>query len=130
VQPPILRGSETILLVEDDDLVRRLARQGLEKSGYQVVQAGNGEEALGLLAHHPGPIHLLLTDVVMPGISGREMAERVAEVHPEVKTLFMSGYTDDAILLHGVSTDQMAFLGNPFTPRLLAQRVREVLDTP
>src|SRR5205823_7287843 len=95
-------GSETILLVEDEDLVRGLARQILELCGYVVLEAAQGEEAILLSRAYAGPIQLMVTDVVMPHMSGRELAARLAELRPAMKVLYMSGYTDDAILRHGV----------------------------
>jgi CheY-like chemotaxis protein len=126
-----LQGTETILLVEDEDMVRELARYALLQDGYQVLAAGHGQEALTVCAQHEGPIHLLLTDVVMPGgVSGRELAEQLVTQHPETKILYMSGYADDTIMHHHVLSPDIAFLQKPFTPISLAQKVREVLDAP
>jgi CheY-like chemotaxis protein len=122
-------GTETVLLVEDEGMLRELAREVLEASGYRVLEAAGGEEALRVAAAHEGTIHLLLTDVVMPGISGRMVAERVAASRPEIKVLYTSGYTDDAVLQRGVQAGT-AFLQKPFTTTALAQKVREVLDAP
>ncbi len=124
--PP--RGSETILLVEDDEGVRDLAREILQAFGYRVLEAGHGNEALAVARHHPGPLHLLVTDVVMPGMSGREVAEALARERPETKALYLSGYTENAVVHHGVVEASMAFLQKPFTPDTLAREVREVLD--
>jgi two-component system cell cycle sensor histidine kinase/response regulator CckA len=121
-------GSETILLVEDESALRRLSRRVLAQFGYTVVEAPDGEEALRLAEAYHGPIHLVLTDVVMPRMSGRDLAERVLASHPEAKILFMSGYTDDAVVQHGVLTQEVALLRKPFTPYALAARVREVLE--
>jgi PAS domain S-box-containing protein len=122
-------GTETILLVEDEDAVRRLARDVLEVAGYKVHEAPGGEQALELAERLAGTtIHLLLTDVVMGGISGRELAERLKAKRPETRVLFMSGYTEDAIIRHGVYTAQAAFIGKPFSPAALTAKVREVLD--
>jgi CheY-like chemotaxis protein len=121
-------GSETILLVEDEDMVRRMARDILETSGYRVLEAANGEEALRIVRGHEGPIHLLLTDVVMPGMGGREGAERLARSQPGMKVLYMSGYTDDAIVHQGVLAQGIAFIQKPLTPRALTRKIREVLD--
>ena len=128
VEPAIPRGSETVLLVEDEGTLRELIRECLESSGYAVVEARHGAEALTLCERHPDPIHLLMTDVVMPGISGRELAGQVKAVRPGIRTVYMSGYTDDAVVLHGVLSEGMAFLQKPFTQEALARKVREVLD--
>ncbi|CAA9339559.1 MAG: Sensory box histidine kinase/response regulator [uncultured Gemmatimonadetes bacterium] len=122
------RGTETILLVEDDDGVRRLARRVLSRAGYEVLEAPDGHEALTAAAAHPGPIHLVVTDVVMPGMSGREVAERMAAARPEAEVLYTSGYTDDAIVHHGVLDDGMAFLQKPFDPSTLLRAVRGALN--
>jgi CheY-like chemotaxis protein len=119
---------ETILLVEDAQRVRAVVREILEMSGYVVLEARHGAEALEVSNRHAGPIHLLVTDVVMPQMSGRELAQRLATLRPELKVLYMSGYTDDAIVRHGVLASGIAFLSKPFTPNALALKVREVLD--
>ncbi|MBU1717409.1 MAG: PAS domain S-box protein, partial [Proteobacteria bacterium] len=120
-------GSETILLVEDDKSVLNLARKVLKQQGYSVIEAQNGEDAFKVAEAHAGPIHLMTTDVVMPGMSGMELAQRMGPLYPGMKVLFMSGYTDDAIAHHGVLDPGIAFLQKPFTPEGLAQKVREVL---
>jgi two-component system cell cycle sensor histidine kinase/response regulator CckA len=124
------RGTETILLVEDQDAVRELARTVLESQGYAVVEAISGEQAEQLANGRPGKINLLLTDVVMPGMSGRELAQRLSTGSPEMRVLFMSGYTDNVIAQGGVLEAGMSFLQKPFSPRVLAAKVREVLDNP
>jgi len=120
-------GQETILLVEDEEIVRDLTSQILEMSGYQVLVAVNGEDACRVCREHTGDIHLMLTDVVMPQMSGRELAERVELMRPEILVLYMSGYTDDAIVRHGVLEKDMPFLQKPFTPDSLTLKVRNVL---
>jgi PAS domain S-box-containing protein len=121
-------GTETLLLVEDEAMVRQLVRDMLEKRGYEVLVAGSGEEALELGQHRRDRIHLMVTDVVMPGIGGPEVASRLAGRHPEMKVLYISGYTDDAMLRHGVREGVASFLQKPFTLDALARKVREVLD--
>jgi PAS domain S-box-containing protein len=127
-EPVLPRGTETILLVEDEATLRQLVRECLESSGYTVLEAGHGAEAIQLAERHPGPIDLLMTDVVMPGISGRELAAQVVAARSGIRIVYMSGYTDDAVVLHGVLGEHMAFLQKPFTEEALARKVREVLD--
>jgi PAS domain S-box-containing protein len=122
------RATETILLVEDEDVVRDLAREVLEGRGYSVVAARHAGEALVVAERHPGPIHLLLTDVVMPHMGGRELAERVSPLRPGIRVLYVSGYTDDEVLRHGVMEAEVAFLQKPFTSDALLDRVRCLLD--
>jgi DNA-binding NtrC family response regulator len=117
-----------ILLVEDDDQVRAVARGILVRNGYHVMEARNAGEALLISEKHQGTIHLLLTDVVMPQMSGPELAKRLAATRPGMRVLCMSGYTDDSIVRHGVLEAQLTFLQKPITPDALATRVREVLD--
>jgi two-component system cell cycle sensor histidine kinase/response regulator CckA len=127
--PPItFRGTETILLVEDQEQVRNVALNILRKHGYRVLVAANAGEALLLSETNPDTIHLLLTDVVMPSMSGAELAKRVAATRPEIRVLCMSGYTDDSVIRHGVLETGMPFLQKPFTPESLARKVREVLN--
>jgi hypothetical protein len=128
VPPTTLRGSETILLVEDDDQVRIVARGILRRAGYHVIDARNAGEALLHSEKHPTTIHLLLSDVVMPQVSGPELAKRLASLRPDMKVLCMSGYTDDSIVRHGVLEAHIAYLQKPITPDTLTARVREVLD--
>jgi PAS domain S-box-containing protein len=123
-----LAGTETVLVAEDDDLLRPLAKNVLEKFGYTVLAAANADAALASARGHQGPIHLLVSDVVMPGASGRELARRLAATHPETKVLFVSGYTDDAIVHHGMLEPGLNYLQKPFTPATLGRKVREVLD--
>lgn len=124
---PMPRGSETILLVEDEESLLRLARHALGGCGYTVLAASNSDEALSLCAKHQGPIHLLLTDVVMPGLGGRQLAEQVIALFSQIKVLYMSGYTDDTVVRHGILHKQVNFLQKPFSPAALAQKVRQVL---
>jgi DNA-binding NtrC family response regulator len=114
--------------VEDEEIVRRMAREILMMSGYKVIEARHGRQALEIIERKQEKIDLMLTDVVMPQMSGRELAERLALFHPEMKVLYMSGYTDDAIMHHGVLDEGMPFLQKPFTPSALATKVRGVLD--
>jgi two-component system cell cycle sensor histidine kinase/response regulator CckA len=123
----IPRGTETILLVEDEEMVRQMTRAILEDSGYEVLEASCGDDALRICEQHDRMIDLVITDVVMPGMSGRELAERVALVRPGLRLIYMSGYTDDAIVHHGVIDNGMPFLEKPFTPETIGQKIREVL---
>ncbi len=120
-------GSETILLVEDEELLRTPIREILERQGYSVLEASNGEEALGVARQYPGPINLLLSDIVMPGMNGRDLAGQLSRIRPDLKVLFMSGYTHNAIVHHGVLEEGLAFLEKPFTPEALAVKIRQVL---
>ena len=122
------QGTETVLIVEDDKEVRKLAARILENQGYKILEAAQGSEALPLCKEHRNPIHLVLADVVMPGLDGRELAERVKSFHPGMKVLYMSGYTDNAIIHHGVLEKGMNYIQKPFTLDGLARKVREVLD--
>ncbi len=128
--PQYVHGTETVLLAEDAGPLRAVARQILKREGYTVLEAPDGKSALEGAAAHDGPIHLLITDVIMPEMSGRQLAERLKQQRPELKVLFVSGYTDDAIIRHGVLEPGIAFLQKPFSPELLARKVREVLDSP
>ena len=119
---------ETILLVEDDDGVRSLIEMVLREQGYRVLTANGGSRALELLEAHPGPLDLLVSDVVMPGMGGRELVTRVHEKRPGLRFLYLSGYTDDAVVRHGILEADVAFLQKPFTPNALAQKVRKTLD--
>jgi two-component system cell cycle sensor histidine kinase/response regulator CckA len=120
-------GTETVLLVEDELQVRKFAALVLRETGYKVLEASGGEEALISAQQHKGRIHMLLTDVVMPGMSGKELSERLKQRRPNIKVIFASGYTDDAILHHGVLGPEMEFIQKPFTPSSLTQKVRQVL---
>jgi signal transduction histidine kinase/ActR/RegA family two-component response regulator len=127
---PVLTGSETILLAEDQDDVRFVASESLRRYGYHVLEAKNGGEALLICEQHPLPIQLLLTDVVMPRMNGRELALRLLELRPDLRILYMSGYTDNAIVHHGILEPDVAYVQKPMVPETLARRVREVLDSP
>ena len=122
------RGTETVLVVEDEAPVRSVARQVLERHGYTVLEAPSAEAALDIATRYSGIIHLLLTDVVMPGLNGRELASRLATLRPDARVIFMSGYTDDAVTRHGVLEPGSAYVQKPFTPDAIARKVREVLD--
>lgn len=125
-----IRGSETVLLVEDDSAVRKITRISLQTHGYKVLEASDGESALRAAEKYPAEIHLLITDVVMPEMGGLQLVDSIRRQRPGLRVLFMSGYTDDAVLLHGVSESTGAFIQKPFTPLSLAQKVREVIDSP
>jgi two-component system, cell cycle sensor histidine kinase and response regulator CckA len=122
-------GSETVLLVEDSDSLREVTREFLQMAGYSVVESSDASEALRLASNHDGPIHLLLTDVVMPGMNGRDLAREMQSIHPETRVLFMSGYTANAIHHHGVLEEGLSLLTKPFTRTGLAQKIRELLDS-
>lgn len=126
---PLPRGTETILLVEDEPAVRHLASNVLTTQGYRVIRANNGRDGLHAAREHQGgPIHLVVTDVIMPQMDGKVMAEWLKATYPNLKVLFTSGYTDDAIARHGVLEPGVAFLPKPYTPAALAHKVREILD--
>jgi two-component system, cell cycle sensor histidine kinase and response regulator CckA len=120
-------GSETVLLVEDEESVRQLVRETLESKGYKVLEADHGDAALQIATAHPGQIDMLITDVVMPGMSGRELSAKLCASYPQTKVLYLSGYTEDAIAHEGVLDSGTAFLQKPFTLQMLARKVREVL---
>jgi two-component system cell cycle sensor histidine kinase/response regulator CckA len=122
------RGNETILVVEDDEVVRKLAVRILREQGYRVLEASQGVDAFLICEEHKGPIHLLVTDVVMPKMSGRELAERITSIRQEVKVLYMSGYPDDTIAHHGILNEGTNYIQKPFTVDSLIRKVREVLD--
>jgi two-component system cell cycle sensor histidine kinase/response regulator CckA len=121
-------GTETVLVVDDEEGMRRLAIRALTESGYTVLSAANGDEAIRVCEERDGEIHLLLTDVVMPNMSGRVLSQKISILRPAIKILYMSGYTDEAIVHHGVLDPGTRFLGKPFTAADLAQKVREILD--
>jgi CheY-like chemotaxis protein len=122
------RGGETIVLVEDESWLRELIRRGLQNCGYTVMESATGEEAIQLVRTRPGAIHLLISDLMLPGINGRRLGERMLALKPGIKLLYMSGYTAKAVLRHGVLESKTAFLQKPFTLGALALKVREVLD--
>jgi CheY-like chemotaxis protein len=128
-QTPVaeLGGSETVLIVEDDDSLRNFVQKALRQHGYKVLVAENGEDALRVGQAHEGPIDLMITDVVMPKMGGREAADRLQPLYPRMKVIYMSGYTDNAIVRHGVLKPGLNFLQKPFAPEGLARKVREAL---
>jgi hypothetical protein len=126
--PPENTGFETVLLVEDDDGLRALTRRVLLKHGYQVLEASRTSDAEIICREHPGKIHLLLTDVIMPGLSGKELSSRLTSIRPEMIVLYMSGYADTVVMKQGVEESSVNFIPKPFTPSSLSQKVREVLD--
>ena len=121
------RGTETVLLAEDEPQLRALLASILERSGYRVLVAASPDEALRASERHAGPVDLLLTDVVMPGMNGRQLAERLRPARPAMKVLYMSGYTTNVIIHHGVLDEGVAFLQKPITPEIVLRRVREAL---
>jgi CheY-like chemotaxis protein len=124
------RGSETILLVEDTTSLREMAREYLESVGYSVLVASSGAKALQHAKDFRGPIHLLLTDIVMPGMNGPDLARQLVSLRPGIKVIFTSGYTDDAIARQGVLDPAVAFIQKPYRPKALARKIREVLGVP
>jgi CheY-like chemotaxis protein len=121
-------GGQTILLIEDEPLVRDLAVEVLRSRGYRLLTAQDGEEAISIARAHPGEIHLTLTDVVLPAMSGKEVARRLREARPDLKVLFMSGYAEEQVVHRGVVEEDVFFLAKPFTPAALADKVRAVLS--
>jgi two-component system cell cycle sensor histidine kinase/response regulator CckA len=122
------RGDETLLVVEDEDVVRSLAVDVLKTAGYRILEAASGTDALALTERFEGRIHLMVTDVVMPKMSGRELAKRLAPLRPDMKVIYVSGYTENAIVHHGILEADTAFLQKPFAPDTLLRKVRSVLD--
>lgn len=126
--PP--RGTETILLVEDEPMVRNMASLLLRQQGYNVLEASDASQAIAVAQKQQGPIHLMVTDVVMPGMGGRELAEKISVSRPEVRVLYYSGHTDETLTLHGVPEGRsVPFLEKPLSEAELARKVREVLDS-
>jgi CheY-like chemotaxis protein len=122
------RGNETVLVVEDGEKVRKLIVEILESQGYKILEASHGNDALLIYEKHNGPIDLILADLLMPGMSGPELAKSLKSLHPQMKVLYMSGYTDNAIVHHGILEKGMNYIQKPFTVNELARKVREVLD--
>jgi PAS domain S-box-containing protein len=122
-------GSETVLIVEDDDKLRKFVQRALQMYGYRILDAENGEDALRVCGEYEGQIDLMITDVVMPKMGGREAAERLQHLYPQIKVIYMSGYTDNTIVHYGVLTPELNFIQKPFTPKGLARKVREALES-
>jgi CheY-like chemotaxis protein len=129
-RPRKYQGTETLLIVEDEAIVRELAHRILSQRGYHVIAAGNGQEALQICRNYDEPIDLMITDVVMPGMSGRDLAEQAAPIRPDMKILFISGYPNDIIAEHGILSDGISFLQKPFSPDSLTAKVQGILDRP
>jgi two-component system, cell cycle sensor histidine kinase and response regulator CckA len=124
----IVTGSQTVLLVDDDDPIRNLSCLYLRSKGYTVLQASNGAEALAVAAQHQGPIHLLITDTVMPGMSAPELVQRLQAQRPGTRVLYISGYTEDTIPIRGIPWDKAVFLQKPFSKASLISKVKQLLD--
>ncbi|MBZ0255835.1 response regulator, partial [bacterium] len=125
-----LDGDETVFVVEDDDIVREMIVATLKRSNYTVITASQGDEALEKMQHQFGRVHLLVTDVVMPGISGRELSRRMLSMYADMRVLFISGYTENSIVQHGILDTGLNFLQKPFTPDVFLKKVRTILDHP
>jgi CheY-like chemotaxis protein len=126
--PPLSSGTETLLIVENETAIRNLLQMALRKNGYTVLAAESGREALELVRVHAGPLDLLITDVMMPDMDGPELVRQLTTIRPETRTLFMSGYLDDALGEHGILPANVNFIQKPFSPRVIAQKVRDILD--
>jgi CheY-like chemotaxis protein len=129
-QPESAAGTETVMVAEDDDMVRALVRVTLESSGYEVLEAANGEAALRLCEEYPGAVDVLVTDMVMPGMGGRALADRLQLSRPELRVLYVSGYAESEVIDHGEPGPKTAFVQKPFTPEELALHVRALIDRP
>jgi two-component system, cell cycle sensor histidine kinase and response regulator CckA len=128
--PSTSSGTETLLIVENETAIRNLLQMALRKNGYTVLAAESGREALDLVRDHVGSIDLLITDVMMPDMDGPELVRQLAVIRPETPTLFMSGYMDDALGEHGILPSSVNFIQKPFSPRGIAQKVRDILGAP
>jgi two-component system, cell cycle sensor histidine kinase and response regulator CckA len=127
-RPPETSGTETLLIVENESAIRNLLQVALRRNGYTVLAAESGREALEVVRNHIGAIHLLITDVMMPDMDGPELVRQLSTIRPDTRTLFMSGYMDDTLGERGILTTNANFIQKPFSPRAIAQRVREILD--
>ncbi len=125
---PVRGGHETVLVVEDEGIVRQVAMRILRKSGYTAFEAANAQEALELIEDYRDPIHLLITDVVMPGMNGKELAQRILKWRPDLAVLYMSGYSEDIVMHRGILEPGIAFIEKTFTGPVLLRKVRDVLD--
>jgi two-component system cell cycle sensor histidine kinase/response regulator CckA len=126
--PPENSGTETLLIVENEAAIRNLLQVAMQRNGYTVLAAESGREALEFARNHTGAIHLLITDVVMPGMDGPELVRHLSTIRPETRTLFMSGYMDDTLGDRGILSTNANFIQKPFSPSTIAQKVREILD--
>jgi CheY-like chemotaxis protein len=129
-QPESAAGTETVVVAEDDDMVRALVRVTLEASGYEVLEASSGEAALRVCEEHPGTVDVLVTDMVMPGMGGRALADRLQAARPGLRVLYVSGYAESEVIDHGEPAAETAFVQKPFTPEELALQVRSLIDRP
>jgi len=127
-RPSETSGPETLLIVENESAIRTLLQVALSRNGYTVLTAESGREALELVRNHTGTIHLLITDVIMPDMDGPELVRHLSTIRPDTRTLFMSGYMDDTLGERGILATNANFIQKPFSPRTIAQRVREILD--